>query len=46
MSITRDNHPSPEKNDLNSTGARMVQPSMEKINEEGDETEYGDAAKN
>lgn len=46
MSITRDNHSSPEKNDLNSTGAKVVQPSMEKINEEGDETEYGDAAKN
>jgi len=44
MSITRDNHSSPEKEDLNMTGAKMVQPSMEKINEEGDETEYGDAA--
>ena len=41
MSITRDNHSSPEK-ELNSTGAKMVQPSMEKIKEECDETEYGD----
>jgi len=41
MSITRENHSSPEK-DMNSTGAKMVHPSMEKIKEECDETEYAD----
>ena len=43
MSITRDNHSSAEKEPYASTGTKMVHPSMEKIKEECDETEFAEA---
>ena len=41
ISITKDNHSSPER-DLHSTGTKMVKTGMEKIQEEYDENEYAD----
>lgn len=44
ISITKDNHSSPER-DMHSTGGKMVNPGMEKIQEEHDENEYADIKK-
>lgn len=44
ISITKDNHSSPER-DMQSTGGKMVKTGMEKIQEEHDENEYADMRK-